>query len=224
MNKTVTALSLAAVLMSVGQAQAAEIDVTITNATKNIYFTPLLVAAHSSDIFLFRSGQAAGSEIELMAEGGDIGPLSSLASNAGAVVVADPASGILNPGDSATASMDTGDADSLTITAMLLPTNDGFVGLDSWPIPSTPGTYTVRLNGYDAGTEANDELAGSMPNPPFINFGTGGTGVETAVTNDTVHIHPGNLGDTDPEGGLSDISSTAYRWLNPVAVVTVTVK
>ena len=224
MNKTLTALSLAAVFMSAGQAQAAEIDVTITNATKNIYFTPLLVAAHSSDIFLFRSGQAAGSEIELMAEGGDIGPLSSLASNAGAVVVSNPAEGFLNPGDSATTSMDTGDADSLTITAMLLPTNDAFVGLDSWPIPSTPGTYTVRLNGYDAGTEANDELVGSMPTPPFINFGTGGTGVETEVTNDTVHIHPGNLGDTDPAGGLSDISSTAYRWLNPVAVVTVTVK
>ena len=85
MNKTLTALSLAAVLMSAGQAQAAEIDVTITNATKNIYFTPLLVAAHSSDIFLFRSGQAASSEIKQMAEGGDIGPLSSLAGNAEAV-------------------------------------------------------------------------------------------------------------------------------------------
>ncbi|MGR5063659.1 spondin domain-containing protein [Photobacterium sp. DNB22_13_2] len=224
MNKTLTALSLTAAFISTEQAQAAEIDVTITNATKNIYFTPLLVAAHSSDIFLFRSGETASSEIEQMAEGGDIVPLSSLASNAGAVVISNPAGGILNPGDSATASMDTGDADSLTITAMLLPTNDGFVGLDSWPIPSTPGTYTVRLNGYDAGTEANDELAGSMPNPPFINFGTGGTGVETTVTNDSVHIHPGNLGDTDPAGGISDISSTAYRWLNPVAIVTVTVK
>ncbi|MCQ1058625.1 spondin domain-containing protein [Photobacterium sp. DNB23_23_1] len=224
MNKTLTALSLAAAFISTGQTQAAEIDVTITNATKNIYFTPLLVAAHSSDIFLFRSGEAAGSEVEQMAEGGDIGPLSSLASNAGAVVVSNPASGPLNPGDSTTASMDTGDADSLSITAMLLPTNDGFVGLDSWPIPTTPGTYTVRLNGYDAGTEANDELATSMPNPPFVNLGTGGSGAETTVTNTSVHIHPGNLGDTDPTGGISDISSTAYRWLNPVAVVTVTVK
>lgn len=220
-----TLASLAAIgLLGSAHALAAEIDVTITNATKNIYFTPLLVAAHSDSVFLFRSGETASAEIEAMAEGGDISGLSSVATNAGAVVAEDPAGGILDPGQQATASLDTGNADRLTITAMLLPTNDGFVGLDSWAIPSAPGTYTISLNSYDAGTEANDELAASMPNPPFINFGSGGTGVETTVTNNKVHIHPGNLGDSDPNGGLSDISSTTYRWLNPVAIVTVTVK
>lgn len=223
MKMTLASLAVIGLLGS-AHAQAAEIDVTITNATKNIYFTPLLVAAHSDSVFLFRSGETASAEIEAMAEGGDISGLSSVATNAGAVVAEDPAGGILDPGQQATASLDTGSADRLTITAMLLPTNDGFVGLDSWAIPSTPGTYTISLNSYDAGTEANDELATSMPNPPFINFGSGGTGVETTVTNNKVHIHPGNLGDSDPNGGLSDISSTTYRWLNPVAIVTVTVK
>lgn len=219
-------LASLAIISAFGSANifAADIDVTITNATKNIYFTPLLVAAHSDDVFLFRAGESASPEIEAMAEGGDISGLSSLAINTGAIVADNPAGGILDPGQQATASMNTGDADRLTITAMLLPTNDGFVGLDSWEIPSTPGTYTISVNGYDAGTEANDELAASMPNPPFINFGSGGAGVETTVTNDKVHIHPGNLGDNDPNGGLSDINNTAYRWLNPVAIVTVTVK
>lgn len=211
------------ILCAVGL-QAAELDISITNATKGIYFTPLLIAAHSADAHLFESGTNASAELEAMAEGGDISGLSSLASNAGAVVIENPASGILNPGVAATTSISTGDLDRLSVTAMLLPTNDGFVGLDSWIIPSTSGTYKVYLNSYDAGTEANDELAASMPNPPFITFGTGGTGVETTVTNDKVHIHPGNLGDTNPAGGVSDINSSAYRWLNPVAIMTVTVK
>ncbi|MGF1684160.1 spondin domain-containing protein [Photobacterium minamisatsumaniensis] len=227
MKKTLASIAVASAFLgsiAVSSVSAAEIDVTITNATKNIYFTPLLVAAHSSDVYLFRSGESASPEVEAMAEGGDISGLSSVATNAGAIVAEDPAGGILDPGVSATASINTGDADRLSISAMLLPTNDGFVGLDSWAIPSEPGTYTISLNSYDAGTEANDELAASMPNPPFINFGTGGTGVETVVTNDKVHIHPGNLGDSDPIGGLSDINSATYRWLNPVAIVTVTVK
>ncbi|GAM59834.1 hypothetical protein JCM19232_167 [Vibrio ishigakensis] len=79
--------------------------------------------------------------------------------------------------------MDSGDLGYLSLGAMLLPTNDGFVGLDSWKIPSEAGTYRASLNGYDAGTEANDEIAANMPNPPFITFGTSATGVETAISN-----------------------------------------
>ncbi|MGR5150808.1 spondin domain-containing protein [Photobacterium swingsii] len=225
MKKRLALLTLTAALSTASiTAHAASIDVSITNATKGIYFTPLLVVAHSSDIHLFQAGTAASPEIKAMAEGGDISGLSSLASNAGAVVSENPAGGILNPGISATTSLDTGSFDRLSLTAMLLPTNDGFVGLDSWQIPSQPGTYTIRLNGYDAGTEANDELAASMPNPPFITFGSGGTGVEAAISNDKVHIHPGNLGDSDVAGGKSDLNSAMHRWLNPVAVVTVIVK
>ena len=70
-----------------------------------------------------------------------------------------PAVGLLAPGDSATATLDTTAGNThLSIVAMLLPTNDGFVGLDSLEIPTTPGTYIYYLNGYDAGTEANDEV------------------------------------------------------------------
>ncbi len=47
--------------------------------------------------------------------------------------------------------------------------------------------------------------AASMPNPPFITFRSGGTGVEAAITND--NIHPGNLGDGDATGGKSDLNS-----------------
>ena len=128
--------------------------------------------------------------------------------------------------------MDTGDNDRLSIVAMLLPTNDGFVGLDSWSIPEEAGTYTVYLNAYDAGSEANDEIingAGALgmagiPGEPGGNAGTGATGVTATESNQNVHIHRGNIGDTDTNGGISDVDSRIHRWLNPVAKVVVTVK
>lgn len=225
-KQTQLGLLITSVALAMGSASvnAAELDITITNATKGIYFTPLIVAGHGSDLVMFRTGQAATAELESMAEGGDISGLSTVIGNAGGVVVENPAAGILNPGVATTFSIDTGSHQYLSLSAMLLPTNDGFVGLDSWKIPSEPGTYKTTLRGYDAGTEANDELAGSMPNPPFIVFGAGGTGVEAAVTNDKVHVHPGNLGDSDAAGGLSDLDSSSHRWLNPVATITIVVK
>ena len=148
-------------------------------------------------------------------------------------MVANPAGGLLMPTASTTATFTTADTNTaLSIVGMLLPTNDGFVGLNSWPIPQEAGTYTVYLNAYDAGTEANDEIRGGgapgapgMPVPPPLEdlIGTGGSGVTTTINNAMVHIHPGNLGDADMMGGQSDIQNTVQRWLNPVAKVTVTV-
>lgn len=211
-------------------ANSAELEITVTNLTHGITFTPLLVAAHSSDAHLFQVGTAASDSLELMAEMGDISMLSTDAQGLGAAVVENPAEGFLAPGASTTSFMlDSGDHAYLSLTAMLLPTNDGFVGLDSWMIPSTPGTYTVMLNGYDAGTEANTELLSdtgglpSIPGNPSGSGGTGGTGVTTNENNTTVHIHRGNLGDSNPDGGMSDLNSSVHRWLNPVAKLVVTV-
>ncbi|EJG0618700.1 spondin domain-containing protein [Vibrio parahaemolyticus] len=225
-KRTQLSLVMTSVALAVGaaSAQAAELEITVTNATKGIYFTPLIVAAHGSDLHMFKVGEFATTELEAMAEGGDISGLSTVIGNAGGTVVENPAGGILNPGAVTTFTLDSGDHGYLSLSAMLLPTNDGFVGLDSWKIPTEAGTYKATLNSYDAGTEANDELASSIPNPPFITFGSGGTGVETAVSNDKVHIHPGNLGDSAPAGGKSDLDSSHHRWLNPVATITIVVK
>ena len=214
-------------------AQAQQVEISITNLTQGIYYTPFIIAAHSGDHSLFTVGEAASAELQAMAEGGDISGLSSILSNANADVVENPAGGLLAPGMSTTAMIDdTTDGNMyLSLTAMLLPTNDGFVGLDSWKIPSEAGTYTMTLNAYDAGTEANDEIingggapgAAGIPIAPGGDGGTGGMGVTTMEENATVHIHRGNLGDDDLAGGKSDLDNTVHRWLNPVARVTVTV-
>lgn len=128
--------------------------------------------------------------------------------------------------------LDTQAMTHLSVVAMVLPTNDAFIGLDAWEIPTTAGTYTLNLNAYDAGTEANDEIinGGGMPGAPGIpaapggDGGTNGTGVMDTSSNTNVHIHPGVLGDTDTAGGMSDVDSRIHRWLNPVARVVVVVK
>lgn len=232
MKRVILTLTLAAAPLIV---QAAEFDVEIHNPTRGLYYTPLLVTAHPSNMKLFEAGEAASSELQAMAEGGDIMPLVTALDSAGATTVANPAAGLLAPGETTTAIVNTNNATAntqLSIVAMLLPTNDGFLALNSLTVPTQPGTYTYNLSAYDAGTEANDELRGSgapgqagMPVPPPLDpvLGTNGTGAASNAEG-YVHIHRGNLGDTDTTGGKSDIVSTLHRWLNPVTRVTVTVK
>ena len=232
MKRVILTLTLAAAPLIV---QAAEFDVEIHNPTRGLYYTPLLVTAHPPNMKLFEAGEAASSELQAMAEGGDIMPLVTALDSAGATTVANPAAGLLAPGETTTAIVNTNNATAntqLSIVAMLLPTNDGFLALNSLTVPTQPGTYTYNLNAYDAGTEANDELRGSgapgqagMPVPPPLDpvLGTNGTGAASNAEG-YVHIHRGNLGDTDTTGGISDIVSTLHRWLNPVTRVTVTVK
>ena len=214
-------------------AGAAEISVTVRNLTHGVYFTPLLITAHDGGTHLFQAGTAASEAVQAMAEGGDISGLSEMVGGPDEDTVENPAGGLLAPGHAVTVSLNTDDAGHgfLSLAAMLLPTNDGFVGLDALPIPTAPGTYRYTLNGYDAGTEVNDEniTGGGAPGVPGIpaapggDGGVNGTGVASSEANTTVHIHRGTLGDLDPDGGPSDLDSGIHRWQNPVAMVTVEV-
>ena len=214
-------------------AQAKDISVKITNLSNGLYFTPLLVAAHSDEVDFYELGEPASDHLQAMAEGGNFTGLSADAKENGAVVVENPAVGLLAPGHSATAKLKgiKRHNNYLSVTAMILPTNDGFVAADAIEIPKKAGTYTFYLNGYDAGTEVNDEIinGGGLPGSPGIpgapggDGGIGGTGVTTEEANQTVHVHRGIIGDDYAEGGPSDLDPTIHRWLNPVAKMEVTV-
>lgn len=211
---------------------AQQLEITVTNLTQGLYYTPLLISAHNADTHLFTLGEMASSELQAMAEGGDISGLSAMLSNANAMSVENPANGLLAPAMSTTTMLETTEGNNyLSIVAMLLPTNDGFVGLNGWEIPMEAGTYTFTLNAYDAGTEVNNEVinGGGAPgvlgipaDPSGLN-GSGASGVTDVESNNKVHIHRGNLGDDDLTGGKSDLVNTIHRWLNPVARVTVKV-
>ena len=231
LNKILRTAALSALM--VGAVQAAEIEVKIVNNTGVSFFTPLLVATHAHDTQLFKTGMAASSSLQAMAEGGNIAHLVADLNDADATIVENPAAGLLAPGAHTMAALTTDAShDSLSLVAMILPTNDGFIALNNWKVPTTPGVYKVALNAYDAGTEANDEIingagapgAAGIPADPSGNGGTGGTGVVGAEVEGFVHIHRGVLGDTDNAGGMSDLDATKHRWMNPVATAIITVK
>ncbi len=228
-----TLLSLSLGLSAAASASGQAVDVEITNLANATYFTPLLIAVHRPRFHLFQVGVPASESLRAMAEGGDVGGLIAEVIAARGSYVENPAGGVLAPGASTSAAVEMrGNNRHLSVTAMLLPTNDGFVGLDGMSIPRRPGVYTYHLNGYDAGTEANDELitGGGDPGVPGIpadpggSAGANGTGLAGPDHNPAVHVHRGVVGDLNSAGGPSDLDAGVHRWLNPVAKVTVTVR
>ena len=231
MNNKVAAVVLSSLFST--SAFALDISVTITNLSHGSHFTPFLFAAHDSTQHMYQTGHAATASLQAMAEGGDISFLSTDMMAVGADVIANPAAGLMMPGQSVQFSMTTQDTNTqLSAVAMILPTNDGFVGVDSLTLPTTPGRYEYYLNGYDAGTEVNDEIingagapgAPGIPADPLGSAGANATGVATAESNQTVHVHRGVLGDTDANAGVSDLDSRVHRWLNPVAHLIIDVQ
>ncbi len=228
--------------MAAGASNAAQWDITVSNLTHGNHFTPLLLAAHDSDVHLFEVGQAASLPMQHVAECGHLSPFLATPELNAADTQVDPADGPLAPGASTSTVIMTTDTSNnhLTIVAMVLPTNDAFVGLESQRIPDQAGTYTYYLNAYDAGTEGNDEImnpggpgactyteTGMIPGAPGMDADSGAVGLVAAGTPDTntnIHIHRGVLGDAAITGdGRSDLVNTIHRWQNPVAKVVVTV-
>ncbi len=233
MKTRLLSLVASATLLASANASAADINVEVTNLTQAIYFTPILVSAHDTETALYGLGQEASPQLQAMAEGGDLAGLTDLLDAVSADTVTNPAGGLLAPATSTSTMLSTTDGNTqLSIVSMMLPTNDAFIGLNGWTIPSEAGTYEIYLSAYDAGTEANNELIleGSgapgvlgIPAAPGVAPGTNGSGVTTEEQNTTVHVHRGSLGDDQADGGTSDLHNTVHRWLNPVAKVTITV-
>lgn len=193
-----------------GAAGAGSYAVTITNLTPGQTFTPQLLVTHPTAVALFEIGAPASEELAVLAEGGDTMPLLSLAVSAGAYAVT--IDGLLPPGASTTGVIDAVAGDVLSIAAMLIPTNDTFVALDSMPLP-TEGSITYYLQAYDAGTEANDQLCRNIPGPLC-----GGEGLSVPDAGDEGFVHVSN--------GFHNLRGNAlrpedYDWRNPVAKVTV---
>jgi len=233
MKKSTLLCSAGLLSMLSSQALSADLTIEIQNLTQGLYFTPIAAVAHNPESSLFEVGEMASSELQMMAEGGSLDGISTIATAISADVLANPAGGLLAPTMKASGSLMTAEGNTvLSVVAMILPSNDGFIGLDNWTIPTEAGTYTIYLNAYDAGTEANDELRGGgapgvpgMPVPPPLEplLGNGGSGMAGADSTAVVHIHRGNIGDDSMDSGKSDVTNTVHRWLNPVAKVTVTV-
>lgn len=231
MKKSISMLAILGALSSPA-VMAQDLDIKVTNLTNAMYFTPILAAAHDATTHLYVAGTAASISLQAQAEGGDYSGLSSDVQGLGANVIENPAAGLLNPGASTSFSMTSNASNNyFSLTSMMLPTNDGFVGADSIHVPAAAGTYSYFINAYDAGTEANNEVINGggtpgvlgIPQDPGVSMNTGGTGVTVTEDNTNVHIHRGIQGDNNATGGTSDLTNNVHRWLNPVAKLIITV-
>ncbi len=207
---TLILAGLLATTLSLGiQAQEAKtFEVTITNITKDQIFTPLLLATHTGAVSLFTPGQAASDELELQAEVGNPMPLRGLLDGNPGVLNTAVAGGLLMPGQSVTVEIQgNGKFNRLSITSMLIPTNDTIVGLRSMKLPSRSAMAAVPA--FDAGTEVNDEDCNNIPGPFCM-----GEGFNPAGGEGYVYISNGI-------SGIADLAPDAFDWRNPVARVVV---
>lgn len=207
---TLPCITLAALLPHLSAAQdGPQYRVTITNITKNQVFTPIVAVGHTSSLSLFSLGEQASEEIIAIAESGNILPLvESLAEQSSTTTAF--SQGLLMPG-ATTEVLVRGNYNDmkLSLAAMLLPTNDTFVALDSVAVPYY-GSVVAYAQAYDAGSETNDELCSSIPGPQCGGAATspedGGEGF--------VHISSGIH-------GIADLESSVYDWRGPVAKVEI---
>jgi hypothetical protein len=187
-------------------------NVTITNLTVGESFTPFLVASHrSAHNLLFTPGQAASDELAALAEGGDTAPLKAVLEADKRVHATAGSSGLLDPGHSVTIPISVAPGrDHISLAAMLIPTNDGFVSVQNIAVPRGHRARVLYAPAYDAGSEPNDELCVSIPGP--VCGGQGGS--PGAGGEGFVHIHGGIH-------GIGDLAPAARDWRNPVAGIVI---
>lgn len=213
MRYALAAAAVSGLLMSSTAATAdgpASYHVTVTNITNSINFTPILVASHRKGVSLYELGSAASDELTAIAEGGDIAPLSAVLLDDPRVADVQDSGDLLGPGESVTVTVSaTRGAHNISMASMMLPTNDGFIALNSVKAPRH-GTVTYYSPGYDAGTEPNDELCISIPGPTC-----GGEGPSPGAGGEGyVHINRGIH-------GIGDLAPDVYDWRNAVAKITI---
>ena len=188
--------------------------VTITNLTNAQSFTPILAATHSPDVRIFEAGTLASPELQALAELGDTNQLAGVLSGLAGVADMTTSMGLLARGTNVELMITArGRATRLSLAAMLIPTNDAFVGLNT-ELPQGSEIKEVYANAYDAGSERNDELCASIPGPSYTECGGDGGGATVGGGEGAVTIHRGIQ-------GVGHFDASVRDWRNPVARVTI---
>lgn len=222
----VAIIAFLSILSSVVMADRGRFDftyeVTITNITRGQTFTPQLVVTHSENIALFEVGDLASEELAILAEDGNTQLLSNLLLTFGKDVgEVKTIPGLLGPGESISTTITANPYKQpvISMAAMLIPTNDTFVALDSLRLPFR-GKRVNYLKAYDAGTEFNDQNCANIPGPRC--GGEGSSPQPSDLDEGYIYISNGfhDLGSVD-ENGNEILGPAVYDWRNPVAKITV---
>lgn len=185
--------------------------IDVLNLTANQPMSPPAALLDDSD--WWSDGSAASVALEQLAEGGDASAL--IAGEARAV----QAAGLLLPGHSLTLTVEGGEnALRLQLATMLVNSNDAFSGTSGEDLSTlAAGQQRVLwLPARDAGTEANSELAATIPGPAG-----GGEGFNADRDDSTavVTLHPGVVG--NQAGAADSALDASHRFDNPVLRVTI---
>ncbi|MDJ0711275.1 MAG: spondin domain-containing protein [Woeseiaceae bacterium] len=200
----------------------ATFQVTVTNLTNGQPLSPIGVIAHADGYSVFSIGAAASAGLEELAEGGDNSALLAEA-DADANVFATASGGApIGPGGRETISIEVLQSDlagmRLSTGTMLVNTNDAVTMANAVDLSAMQSgdAVTLRTIAYDAGTEADTELAAHIPGPAG-----GGEGFNAARDDDAdrVSMHSGVVGADDGFAGSG--LSNQHRFDNPVAMVRI---
>lgn len=199
-----------------------DIRIVATNTAPDggVFLTPFWFAAHDGSFDLYNRGEVASAGLEALAEDGSFGTINAevTALDADALTGAVfGASGPLATGESGSVLLDIDGASNghVSLAAMLLPSNDAFVGTGQ-PLRlfddmgHFEGAQTLTFTGanvLDAGTEENTE-----EDAAFLNQMAPDTGVDE---NGVVHLHPGFL--PEDEGNILGGTNAAGAFIDPEA-------
>jgi hypothetical protein len=193
-------------------------EISVTNLSSNQPLSPVAAQLHNSNFKAWQVGSMASEALEVLAEGGDNSSLLALGS--GDVYSALSGTGAIMPGVSETLTIESGVYSdiNLTLVTMLVNTNDAFAGKTQLDLSElmVGDSQKHYLPVYDAGTEGNSELDGTIPGPI-----DGGEGFNMARDDvDYVARHPGVVG--VDHGYSESVLNSTHGFDSPVALLTIT--
>jgi hypothetical protein len=196
--------------------------VTITNLTSGQPLSPGVVVTHNRRASLFGLGKRASAGIRAIAEDGDPSVAATALDGARGVysVITTTAPVGITGGSAFPNSLSfevtaRGNAKLLSLSLMLICTNDGFVGLDAVRLPRGRRAEVYYAAGYDAGTEKNTEVASSIV-PPCFGIGP----VQGLMGGSDRTPERGRIRPHRGIKGIADLTA-AHDWKGPVAKVVV---
>jgi hypothetical protein len=187
-------------------------SITVTNLTRGQIFSPALVATHRGSASMFHAGGAASPELQALAEDGNNALLLAQLGGDTSVFDVQSSTGMIHPGMSETIVVQADTAHPLlSVAAMMVSTNDTFVGLDASFLPLRG--ETVLAYAYDAGTEFNSEDCAFIPGPPCGNGGVH----DPAPAEGFIYISNG----LHSAAGAASVPEAEYDWTGPVASIEI---
>jgi len=189
-------------------------DLTLSNLSSNQPLSPLAVVIHGESYTAWSIGVESSIGLEKLAEEGDVTNFLAEATDAGAYT-AKAGAGLIFPGEAETLELESISSDDLKLTfaSMFINTNDAFIGIKDLDLASLDigDELTVLITVYDAGTEENSELSGTIPGPA-----DGGEGYN--ALRDDVNVVSRHSGVVTNEDGYADsILDSSHRFDAPAA-------